>query len=247
MSRFSLLIGANYYHASNNNSNVSNNLVQDFMDLDEFFEATTDPGVSSVTTNGSRNGSSHSFGFNANVSANFNANFSTTPFINADSGVNTLTLDSSGDSEVAPAPSLYDMDTVVPDNAYESLLLEFQQIEEAINSRRNDLSSNLGYYDGQITTQQQNPVSLPVDRPSPVTSLECNPTKDKRYLDRRRKNNLAAKRSRDAKRLREISVVERYNFLDEENKRLKEEISVMQERADVLEKKLGKAQEGPAN
>ena len=54
--------------------------------------------------------------------------------------------------------------------------------------------------------------------------------KDKRYWDRRLKNNIAAKRSRDAKRLKETTIVERWTFLEEENKRLHEQISEMKKR-----------------
>lgn len=54
--------------------------------------------------------------------------------------------------------------------------------------------------------------------------------KDKRYWDRRLKNNIAAKRSRDAKRLKETTIVERWTFLEEENKRLHEQILEMKKR-----------------
>ena len=54
--------------------------------------------------------------------------------------------------------------------------------------------------------------------------------KDKRYWERRMKNNIAAKRSRDAKRLKETTIVERWTFLEEENKRLHEQISKMRKR-----------------
>lgn len=57
-----------------------------------------------------------------------------------------------------------------------------------------------------------------------------NMVRDQRYWDRRLKNNIAAKRSRDAKRLKETTVVKRWTFLEEENKRLKEQISNMQRR-----------------
>ena len=60
--------------------------------------------------------------------------------------------------------------------------------------------------------------------------LENGVMKDQRYWDRRVKNNIAAKRSRDAKRLKETTVVKRWTLLEEENKRLKEQILDMQKR-----------------
>ena len=74
------------------------------------------------------------------------------------------------------------------------------------------------------------------DKQSTSGTSECNSVlaagvvKDKKYWDRRYKNNIAAKRSRDAKRLKESSVVQRWTFLEEENKRLKEQISSMKRR-----------------
>lgn len=62
--------------------------------------------------------------------------------------------------------------------------------------------------------------------------------KDNTYWDRRVKNNIAAKRSRDAKRMKEVNVVERWKFLEEENKQLKKQIANMKERTSELEKKL---------
>lgn len=40
--------------------------------------------------------------------------------------------------------------------------------------------------------------------------------KDDRYWARRRKNNVAAKRSRDARRIKENQIALRANFLDQE-------------------------------
>lgn len=57
--------------------------------------------------------------------------------------------------------------------------------------------------------------------------------KDRRYWDRRLKNNIAAKRSRDAKREKETSVVKRWTFLEDENKRLKQQIAAMKRRLNV--------------
>lgn len=44
--------------------------------------------------------------------------------------------------------------------------------------------------------------------------------KDEKYWARRRKNNLAAKRSRDARRLKENQIAMRANFLEKEVRRV---------------------------
>ena len=64
------------------------------------------------------------------------------------------------------------------------------------------------------------------------TSLDMTPThhstprdgKDAAYWERRRKNNEAAKRSRDARRLKENEVAVRASYLEQENIQLKMEV-----------------------
>ena len=48
--------------------------------------------------------------------------------------------------------------------------------------------------------------------------------KDNKYWERRRKNNVAAKRSRDARRVKENQIVLRASFLEKENNALKDEV-----------------------
>ncbi|XP_072039843.1 thyrotroph embryonic factor-like [Amphiura filiformis] len=48
--------------------------------------------------------------------------------------------------------------------------------------------------------------------------------KDDKYWERRRKNNVAAKRSRDARRVKENQIVLRASFLEKENNALKDEV-----------------------
>lgn len=61
---------------------------------------------------------------------------------------------------------------------------------------------------------------------SPVPTSTAD-EKDAAYRERRRKNNEAAKRSRDARRAKEDEIAIRAAFLEHENKRLKYEISVL--------------------
>ncbi|ETE70618.1 Hepatic leukemia factor, partial [Ophiophagus hannah] len=57
--------------------------------------------------------------------------------------------------------------------------------------------------------------------------------KDDKYWARRRKNNMAAKRSRDARRLKENQIAIRASFLEKENTALRQEVA-------DLRKELGK-------
>lgn len=61
---------------------------------------------------------------------------------------------------------------------------------------------------------------------SPVPTSTAD-EKDAAYRERRRKNNEAAKRSRDARRAKEDEIAIRAAFLEHENKRLKYELSVL--------------------
>ncbi|XP_050477382.1 transcription factor VBP-like [Bombus huntii] len=60
--------------------------------------------------------------------------------------------------------------------------------------------------------------------PVPTSTVD---EKDAAYRERRRKNNEAAKRSRDARRAKEDEIAIRAAFLEHENKRLKYELSVL--------------------
>jgi len=53
--------------------------------------------------------------------------------------------------------------------------------------------------------------------------------KDGRYWARRAKNNVAAKRSREARRLKENQIFLRANFLEKENSALKERVERLTE------------------
>lgn len=48
--------------------------------------------------------------------------------------------------------------------------------------------------------------------------------KDDRYWCRRKKNNVAAKRSRDARRIKENQIAMRASYLERENTSIKEEV-----------------------
>ncbi|XP_002733842.1 uncharacterized protein LOC100377224 [Saccoglossus kowalevskii] len=62
--------------------------------------------------------------------------------------------------------------------------------------------------------------------------------KDHRYFERRRRNNAAAKRSRDARRLREEEMSLRISQLEHENSFLRSQLAAMREKAESLRKNL---------
>lgn len=53
----------------------------------------------------------------------------------------------------------------------------------------------------------------------------CSPPQDEKYWQRRKKNNVAAKRSRDARRLKENQITVRAAFLERENTALRTEVA----------------------
>ena len=63
--------------------------------------------------------------------------------------------------------------------------------------------------------------------------------KDDKYWERRRKNNQAAKKSRDLKRQKEMCVAEKAALLEEENKQLREEVKKLKEYLKTLDNKIG--------
>ncbi|XP_043110265.1 HLF transcription factor, PAR bZIP family member b isoform X2 [Puntigrus tetrazona] len=71
--------------------------------------------------------------------------------------------------------------------------------------------------------------------------------KDEKYWARRRKNNMAAKRSRDARRLKENQIAIRAGFLEKENAALRQEVSELRRELGRCKNVLTKyeAQHGP--
>ena len=65
-------------------------------------------------------------------------------------------------------------------------------------------------------------------------SCDGDSEKDELYWEKRKKNNEAAKKSRDAKRVKEIRIQKKAIFLEEENKRLRFELSILKEENEKL-------------
>lgn len=69
---------------------------------------------------------------------------------------------------------------------------------------------------------------------SPVSSLD----KNERYWQRRKRNNAAARRSREAKRSKDIEMWQRAKYLENENAQLRKEINSLMETVAKNEKKM---------
>ncbi|XP_068701916.1 thyrotroph embryonic factor-like [Montipora foliosa] len=81
------------------------------------------------------------------------------------------------------------------------------------------------------------PISKKADR-----KFVCQAEKDEKYWERRIKNNVAAKRSRDMRRQKEIEISEKFKTLERENARLKNEVQTLRMQAVELERKLANLQ-----
>lgn len=62
--------------------------------------------------------------------------------------------------------------------------------------------------------------------------------KDEKYWARRRKNNLAAKRSRDARRMKENQIALRADFLERESDQLRKQMEDLKRENQKLKMKL---------
>ena len=69
--------------------------------------------------------------------------------------------------------------------------------------------------------------------------------KDDKYWARRRKNNVAAKRSRDARRMKENQIAVRATYLERENDLLRKQLEDFKRENKVLKIKLAKFEAGP--
>lgn len=80
----------------------------------------------------------------------------------------------------------------------------------------------------QIPTQANKRIKTePMTSPSSAASSETDQQKDAAYWERRRKNNEAAKRSRDARRAKEEEIALRAAFLEQENLKLRAQVTIL--------------------
>ena len=69
--------------------------------------------------------------------------------------------------------------------------------------------------------------------------------KDDKYWCRRKKNNIAAKRSRDARRVKENQIAMRANFLEKESFKLKDDLADLNAENARLRERLAKYEGAP--
>lgn len=105
-----------------------------------------------------------------------------------------------------------------------------RRFEEALEFDSNDLQ--LATVPGQTFDPRKRSFDIEELRPQPIVrkrkrTIVPEHEKDEQYWDKRLKNNLATKRAREAKRLKENQIALRAAFLEKENKRMKEEIENM--------------------
>jgi len=70
--------------------------------------------------------------------------------------------------------------------------------------------------------------------------------KDDKYWARRRKNNVAAKRSRDARRMKENQIAVRATYLERENDSLRKQLDEFKRENKVLKIKLSRFEANPS-
>merc|ERR1712113_1384218 len=104
----------------------------------------------------------------------------------------------------------------------------------------NMLNSNFDPATRHFSPEELKPT--PIQRKSRKT-LTKDADKDTRYWDKRRKNNMAAKRSREARRSRENQISLRASYLEKDNAALKEELLNVKEELQSLRETLLIAQQ----
>ncbi|XP_037035221.1 hepatic leukemia factor isoform X11 [Bradysia coprophila] len=100
---------------------------------------------------------------------------------------------------------------------------------------------------GHITTKRERSPSpsdcVSPDTINPPSPAESNELKDDKYWARRRKNNIAAKRSRDARRQKENQIAMRARYLEKENSSLHQELEQLKQENMELRARLSKYQD----
>ncbi|XP_034108328.1 hepatic leukemia factor isoform X16 [Drosophila sulfurigaster albostrigata] len=100
---------------------------------------------------------------------------------------------------------------------------------------------------GHITTKRERSPSpsdcISPDTLNPPSPAESNELKDDKYWARRRKNNIAAKRSRDARRQKENQIAMRARYLEKENATLHQEVEQLKQENMDLRARLSKFQD----
>uniref|UniRef100_T1IVW6 BZIP domain-containing protein n=1 Tax=Strigamia maritima TaxID=126957 RepID=T1IVW6_STRMM len=140
-------------------------------------------------------------------------------------------------------------------NAASSRDREIREIRDRDRDREDSEKRSPRYDEGKVEIEEDSTAALSLSPGSSPPSPSCNVSgseipskkkprelpeefKDGAYWERRKKNNEAAKRSRDARRAREDEIAIRAAFLEQENTKLKLELSYMKNETNVLRYKL---------
>ena len=120
-------------------------------------------------------------------------------------------------------------------------------MEKKKQTRPQKHSNRIQKLEQNFEQQQRKRKSQDIHNTVPVVKktkrkLVADSEKDKKYWDLRRKNNLAAKRSRDRRREVEIEVAVRWKELQQENAMLKEQLLKLKVKVAEVEKKLERFQ-----
>ena len=106
------------------------------------------------------------------------------------------------------------------------------------HNRGTSSSKNTSLMNNKLTSSGSEPISMSrqqsVDQSSSDGGLNCSMSKDDAYRERRRKNNEAAKRSRDARRAKEDDIALRAAILERENLQLKVEVAQLKQETSKL-------------
>jgi len=108
---------------------------------------------------------------------------------------------------------------------------KFEEIREVLlnqmSSKQSTSSSSNRRLSSPVTSLTSCKESIPSEDLDSSLPLNICQEKDKTYWERRRKNNEAAKRSRDARRAREQGIALKAQYLEQENLQLKMEVALL--------------------
>jgi len=143
-------------------------------------------------------------------------------YAGSNSGSNVDLLDLNDDSQMKMFEMSKKSKKIAPDNYI-------------INNYSTNYNNSGSYTDTQINQNGYDDITDEIDKQFVPSEL-----KDDKYWTRRRKNNLAAKRSRDARRMKENQIAIRASFLERENDTLKKQMDDFKRENKLLKMKLAR-------
>jgi len=151
-------------------------------------------------------------------------------------GPQTAPVSSSGGSGGGGGPGFDPSDAKVSSSLYNPFA-DLDSPGDRLDNVSGGVASGLSLSPSPFGDLDLKPTPVIRKRKKQMVSEEC---KDDKYWERRRKNNLAAKRSRDARRAKENQIAIRASFLERENKALAQELSKARAENHLLRERLCK-------